>query len=119
MDVIDLIGENTCERIIGVCGKHEIMTHYRPSAIEFATGPTPTPGLRVARFPFIFATDSCDMQGRSLSTLGRSVSVLIRNKRLNVVKNNKFNLDSLGFEVQTELLPESGKDRIREAVGCL
>src|ERR1700733_15260754 len=55
--------------------------------------------------------------GGSLLTLGRSVSVLIRNKRLKVVKNNKFNLDSLGCQVQTELLPERGKDRIREAVG--
>ena|ERR1017187_7528117 len=45
-------------------------------------------------------------------------SELIRNKRLKVVNNHKLNLASLWFEVQTELLPESGKDRIREAVGC-
>src|ERR1035438_4832047 len=39
---------------------------------------------------------------------------LIRNKRLNAVNNNELNLTLLGLEIQTELLPESGKHRIRE-----
>lgn len=55
-------------------------------------------------------TSSRIPSGRGLSTSGGSVSVLVRNKRLNVVNNNKLNLASLGFEVQTELLPKSGEN---------
>ena len=36
----------------------------------------------------------------------------------NAVDNKELNLALLGFEIQTELLPESGKDRIGGAVGC-
>jgi hypothetical protein len=43
---------------------------------------------------------------------------LIGNKPIEAVNNYELNLTLLGFEIQTELLPESGKDRIREAVGC-
>jgi hypothetical protein len=31
---------------------------------------------------------------------------------------NELNVTIPGFEIQTELLPESGKDRTREAIGC-
>jgi hypothetical protein len=43
---------------------------------------------------------------------------LIRNQPIEAVYNNELNLALLGFEIQTELLPESGEDRIREAIGC-
>jgi len=36
-----------------------------------------------------------------------------------VVNHNELYLALPGFEIQTELLPESGKHRIREAVGCV
>jgi len=35
---------------------------------------------------------------------------LIRNQPIEVVDNNELDLALLGFEVQTELLPERGKD---------
>ena len=43
---------------------------------------------------------------------------LIRNQPIESVDNNELNLALLGFEIQTELLPERGEDRIREAIGC-
>ena len=35
---------------------------------------------------------------------------LVRNQPIDAVDNNELNLTLLGFEIQTELLPESGKD---------
>jgi hypothetical protein len=43
---------------------------------------------------------------------------LVRNQPIEAVHNYELNLTLLGFEIQTELLPKCGKDRIREAIGC-
>jgi hypothetical protein len=40
---------------------------------------------------------------------------LIRNQPIEAVDNDELNLALLSLEIQTELLPESGKDRIRKA----
>jgi hypothetical protein len=42
----------------------------------------------------------------------------IRNQPIEAVDNNELNLALLRFEIQTELLPNRGKYRIRGAIGC-
>jgi len=63
---------------------------------------------RVSRY---FAQQA-NLRGTSLEFL------LVRNQPIEAVHNNELNLTLLGFEIQTELLPKCGKDRVREAIGC-
>src|SRR5262249_23114714 len=43
---------------------------------------------------------------------------LVRNQPIEAVHNNELDLTLLCFEIQTELLPKGGEDRIREAIDC-